>query len=203
MKGVHSDQPPQHTTWIRDKVRPGFGWNVNTSLLRAQGYGYKWKNCWVPKSSYKHSSELQTPIRQNQTPQSHPPTKQTIVYRWVPRIQPSPSATPTTSTKPIEMPAHASTSIREPQSKETKLQVWRPKPLSPKQSPQSTKLSEIQTSDKPTSSLKHQPISKASTSQSTILWRSRLLQALLQHKLTQHMVIRNFMSDTQCVTPFP
>ena len=40
------------TTWISNKTNRGHDWKVPTTLLKAQGYGKKWKDCWVPKSSY-------------------------------------------------------------------------------------------------------------------------------------------------------
>ena len=59
---VHKKSPKrpnqQLNTWISDQANPGFGWSVPTSLLRAQGYGPRWRACWVPKSSYKKSSKF-------------------------------------------------------------------------------------------------------------------------------------------------
>lgn len=56
---VHDKSPqrpqPQQVTWIADQSNPGYGWNVKTSLLKAQGYGAKWKDCWVPKHSYQRA----------------------------------------------------------------------------------------------------------------------------------------------------
>ena len=186
---VHEKSPPrpkqQHTTWIRDQAKPCLGRNVTTDLLKAQGYGPRWRDCWVPKSSYKQSSKFQTPLRQNQNQQPYPPTKQKAEYKWVPKNQSSPSATsnphnrrqaeyqwvpkskpsssvlPNTSFKPVEKPTNASTSTRQPQPTKIVLQVWRSKPLSHKLPLRSTKLLEIHSKNKPTSSLTHQPISKA------------------------------------------
>ena len=40
---IHAKSPqrptPQHQTWVGDQNNPGYGWKVNTSLLKAQGYG--------------------------------------------------------------------------------------------------------------------------------------------------------------------
>ncbi len=38
-------QLAEATTWIKDKAHPNFGWKVATSLLKAQGYGRRWKDC--------------------------------------------------------------------------------------------------------------------------------------------------------------
>ena len=58
------------TTWISYETNQGHGWKVPTTLLKAQGYGKKWKDCWVPKSSYiRHPSSRSS----NKKPKpSHP-----------------------------------------------------------------------------------------------------------------------------------
>ena len=104
-----------------------------------------------------------------------------MVYKWVPKPQPSSSASSNNVTKPVEGQTRDPQLCKESKPVEPKLQVWRPKPLNQNKLPQLTKLPEIQASAIPTSPRKQQPNSKASASHSTILWRSRLLQDLLQH----------------------
>ena len=101
---VHKKSPqrpnPLHTTWIRDELKLGFGCNVSTSLLKAQGYGHKWKDCWVPKSSYGQSSQMQPTLRQNRNPQPNLHNKRRMVYKWVPKPQSSSFDSSNKVTKP-------------------------------------------------------------------------------------------------------
>ena len=70
------------TTWISDEANRGHGWKVPTMLLKAQGYGKKWKDCWVPKSSYMRHPLSQSP---NKKPQPSQPFKAQPAYKWVPK----------------------------------------------------------------------------------------------------------------------
>ena len=58
------------TTWISDETNRGHGWKIPTTLLKAQGYGKKWKDYWVPKSSYMRHPLSRSPNRK--TKASHP-----------------------------------------------------------------------------------------------------------------------------------
>ena len=127
-------------------MKPSFGWNVSTSLFKAQGYGHKWKDCWVPKSSYGQSSQMQPTLGQHQIPQPNLHNKRRMVYKWVPKPQPSSSASSKDVTKPVEAQTKDPKLCKEPKPVEPKLQVWRPKPLNRKRLPQLTKLPEIQAS---------------------------------------------------------
>ena len=78
------------TTWISDKANQGHGWKVPTTLLKAQGYGKKWKDCWVPKSSYMRHPSSRSPNKKIKA--SHPFMAQPV-YKWYPK-GPIPKPTP-------------------------------------------------------------------------------------------------------------
>lgn len=181
----------------------GMDGQSKTSLLKAQGYGARWKDCWVPKHSYQQAPQSPRPrkhqlpnlrwipkpqslsIITEPSPQPRKP-KPNPIWKWVPK-KPTP-VQPNLETKTLVWET--------PSVQSQPLQRWQPKNPAIQTITKLPGRSSI--SSKPT-----KPETTASTSPSTIQWRSCLLQALLQHKITQHLVTQHFIWDTQCVAPIP
>ena len=154
-------------------------------LLKAQGYRRKWKDCWVPKSSYMHHPSLNHPNKT--TTSSHSPKKQPV-YKWVPKnlvLKPSPTHTPTKVT--VEQPLlqwrpkrtnplvqlASLTPTKTP--KQTPTRVWRTK-LVPITHPfKPSKLTILQRIQEPNQATQARLTARPSPIQSTIQWRSQML----------------------------
>ena len=124
------------------------------------------------------------------------------MQKWIPKKNPITNASLNTSI-PSPMTRKKTSQVLTPRPEKPKIQVWQRKSQPPNASQSLIEFKE----DKPkvmTKQAVEQPlISKASSSQSTIIWRSQLLQALLQHRLPQYMVIQKFSMDNHRVSPIP
>ena len=139
------------TTWISDEANKGHGWKVPTKLLKAQGYGKRWKDCWVPKASYMQIPPSKSPNKQPKPSQS---LRVQPTYKWVPKHSiPKPTPAPKPQTTPKEKPRFH----------------WRPKKTSPStkpvsptptKSPKQTTTMQWKSKLKPTSAIK--PLTLAS-----------------------------------------
>ena len=191
------------TTWISDEANKGQGWQVPTKLLKAQGYGKRWKDCWVPKASYMRLPSSKSP---NQQPKQSQPSRIQSTYKWVPRSSlPKPTLAPKPQTTPKEKPRFhwrpkktspstkpvSPTPIESP--KQTTTMQWRPKLVKTK-SQSTTKLNQVN----PT-----RQVVGTSAKQSPIQWKSQMLQQLMHHKLSQPEVASHFARATKAVSQSP
>ena len=191
------------TTWISDEANKGHGWKVPTKLLKAQGYGKRWKDCWVPKASYMRLPSSKSPNKQPKPSQSlrvHP------TYKWVPKHSipmPTPAPKPQTTTKEkprfqwrpktTNPPTKPIPPTPKKPPRHTNAMQWRPKLVKTK-SQSTTRLNQVN----PT----HQP-ARTSANQSSIQWKSQMLQQLLQHKLSQPEVANRFASAIKAKSQSP
>ena len=172
------------TTWISDETNQGHGKKVPTTLLKAQGYGKKWKDCWVPKSSYMRHPSSRSPNRK--TKASHPPKAQPA-YKWVPKSlipkpTPSPQPQPTIGEKPCfqwrPKKTNLSTKPASPtprkSPKQTATMQWRPK-LNPTSAAKPLMLASPLSIEKPNHAMSMGLTPRTTPRQSPIQWKSQML----------------------------
>ena len=78
-------KPKEVLTWIANEANPNFGWHVPTSLLKAQGYDKRWKECWLPKASYMSKSPQASKHHTIKAPQPFHHSPKNPAYKWSPK----------------------------------------------------------------------------------------------------------------------